>query len=220
MKPFFSRTHDAYLFDMDGTILDSLPVVERIWSKLAVTYGHDPLYVLSVIHGVRAIDNIRRFAPEGTDCEAVARQMFEEEMEDMDGITALPGAVDFLSSLPSDRWAIVTSAEMPLAKRRVEAAGLPLPKVIIGASDVANGKPFPDCFQLGAQRLGFSAANCLVFEDAPAGMRAGLSAGADVMLITGAHRAHVETTGPKIADYRGVAMLPADDGRLQVVRVP
>ncbi len=108
---------------------------------------------------------------------------------------------------------------MPLAKRRVEAAGLPLPKVIIGASDVARGKPNPDCFQLGAERLGFSASDCLVFEDAPAGMQAGLSAGADVMLITGAHRAHVETQGPKIADYRGVAMLPTDDRQLQIVRV-
>ncbi|WP_183605263.1 HAD-IA family hydrolase [Rhizobium fabae] len=171
---------------MDGTLLTSIAAAERVWGAWAQRQGLDPVAFLPTMHGQRAIDTIRRLELPGLDPEIEAANITKAEIEDVEGVVAIAGAAEFLAALPADRWAIVTSASKQLAQRRLEAAGLAIPRVIVTGEDVAVGKPDPQCFLLGAKRLGFRAANCLVFEDVEAGVKAGRAAGADVMVVTAA----------------------------------
>lgn len=106
-----------------------------------------------------------------------------EELADIDGIVEVAGADRLLVSLPADRWAVVTSADRTLATRRMAAAGLPLPPVMITAEDVVNGKPAPDGYLAAARALGVAAEDCLIFEDAPAGTRAARASGGQVIAV-------------------------------------
>ncbi len=186
---------------MDGTLLNSIAAAERVWAAWARRHGLDVEAFLGTIHGVRAIDTINRQALPGVDAQAEARGITEAEIEDVEGVLAIPGAVAFLQSLPAHRWAVVTSAPKALALRRMHAAGLVPPAVMITAEDVASGKPDPACYLLGAQRLGVPIGECLVFEDAPVGIRAGEAAGADVLVVTSAHGEPMVTDHPTIASY-------------------
>jgi len=134
------------------------------------------------------------------------------EIADIDDVHPIPGAEAFLRDLPADRWAVVTSAQRDLALSRLTAAGLPIPTVLVTAEDVSRGKPAPDGYVLAAQRLGVSVDACLVFEDAPAGVLAGEAAGAQVIVITAAHRHPFETAHPTLADYSGVQVKLGPDG--------
>ena len=186
---------------MDGTLLNSIAAAERVWAAWARRHGLDVEAFLGTIHGVRAIDTINRQALPGVDAQAEARGITEAEIEDVEGVLAIPGAVAFLQSLPAHCWAVVTSAPKALALRRMHAAGLAPPAVMITAEDVASGKPDPACYLLGAQRLGVPIGECLVFEDAPVGIRAGEAAGADVLVVTSAHGEPMVTDHPTIASY-------------------
>nr|WP_273010242.1 HAD family hydrolase [Pseudomonas proteolytica] len=189
------------MFDMDGTLLNSMAAAERVWAAWARRHGLDVEAFLGTIHGVRAIDTINRQALPGVDAQAEARGITEAEIEDVEGVLAIPGAVAFLQSLPAHRWAVVTSAPKALALRRMHAAGLVPPAVMITAEDVDSGKPDPACYLLGAQRLGVPIGDCLVFEDAPVGIRAGEAAGADVLVVTSVHGEPMVTDLPTIASY-------------------
>lgn len=186
---------------MDGTLLNSMAAAERVWAAWARRHGLDVEAFLGTIHGVRAIDTINRQALPGVDAQAEARGITEAEIEDVEGVLAIPGAVAFLQSLPAHRWAVVTSAPKALALRRMHAAGLVPPAVMITAEDVASGKPDPACYLLGAQRLGVPIGECLVFEDAPVGIGAGEAAGADVLVVTSVHGEPMVTDHPTIASY-------------------
>ena len=161
-----NRTFAAFLFDMDGTILNSIEAAERVWTVWARRHGLDVEASLPTIHGVRGFKTISRLQLPGVDPYAEAREILLAEIEDVVGIEAIAGAATFLASLPEDRWAIVTSSPRQLAVRRLAAAGLPHPKVFITGEDVERGKPAPDCFLLAARRLGQPIEDCLVFEDA------------------------------------------------------
>jgi sugar-phosphatase len=134
------------------------------------------------------------------------------EIADTDDVHPIPGAEAFLRDLPANRWAVVTSAQRDLALSRLTAAGLPIPTVLVTAEDVSRGKPAPDGYVLAAQRLGVAADACLVFEDAPAGVLAGEAAGAQVVVITAAHRHPFETEHPTLADYSDVRVKIGPDG--------
>ncbi|MBZ9936792.1 HAD-IA family hydrolase [Mesorhizobium sp. BR1-1-16] len=198
---FEGRSFAALLFDMDGTLLSSIEAAERIWSRWAARHGLDVEAFLPTIHGVRAVDTIRRLGLPGVDPEKEAAELTEAEMDDMGGIKPIPGAPAFLAALPANRWAIVTSAPHALARRRLAAAGLPLPEVLVAAEDVARGKPLPDCYHLAASRLGVTAADCAVFEDAPAGIAAGEASGAAVAVIAATHLEPMATPHPLIEHY-------------------
>ena len=191
----------AFLFDMDGTILTSIAAAERVWTTWAVRHGVDVETFLPTIHGARAIDTIKRLALPGVDAEAQAAWITEAEIEDVEGVEEVPGAARFLNSLPAHQWAIVTSAPRTLALRRMAAAGIPEPDVMVTAEDVSIGKPDPAGYRLAAQRLGVQITDCLVFEDATVGILAAEAAGADLLIVTATHDVPIETEHATLASY-------------------
>ncbi|QJT81724.1 sugar phosphatase [Kosakonia sp. MUSA4] len=177
----------GFLFDLDGTLVNSLPVVERAWCSWADRFGiaHDE--VLNFIHGKQAITSLRHFMPGKSEEEIAAEFTRLEAIEaaDTDGIAPLPGAIALLEHLDSAGipWAIVTSGSVPVAHARHRAAGLPAPEVFITAEQVKQGKPAPDAYLLGAERLGLAPQDCVVVEDAAAGVLSGLAAGCHVIAV-------------------------------------
>lgn len=214
----FRKTYAAFLFDMDGTLLSSIAAAERVWGAWAERHGLDVEKFLPTIHGVRAEDTIRRQNIAGIDVEAEVRWVERAEIDDVGGVEAIDGIVDFLNALPSDKWAIVTSATLELAAKRLAAAGIQPPKTFVTAEDVKRGKPAPDPFLVAAERLGVKASECLVFEDAPAGIAAGEAAGADVMVITATHSHAIETSHRVTPNYVGIKVLVDEHGHLAVER--
>ncbi len=206
----------AFLFDMDGTLVDSIASANRVWRRWAASHGLDPEIVLRTMHGVRAVETVRRLNVPGMDAEREAEILTLAEIEDVEGIVAIQGAKAFLHSLPADRWAIVTSAPRVLAVRRLAAAGIPEPRVLVTADDVAHGKPAPDCFLLAARSLGVAARDCLVWEDALAGIKAAEAAGAAVMVVSASHAHPLETSHPTITDYDAVKAVLDESGLLRL----
>jgi sugar-phosphatase len=215
----FTQRFRAFLFDMDGTLLNSIAAAERVWSIWAERHGLDVPAFLSTIHGARAIDTITRQALPGVDPEVEAQWITEAELNDVEGVVAIPGAVEFLNRLPGSQWALVTSAPKELALRRLQAAGISPPQVLVTAEDVAIGKPDPACYVLGAQRLGVPVQDCLVFEDATVGIRAGEAAGAAVVVVTSTHLKPMATAHASIDGYEQLQVERDDDGLLSLHRV-
>jgi mannitol-1-/sugar-/sorbitol-6-phosphatase len=174
---------DGVLFDLDGVLVDSTPAVERVWRKWAVAKGfNDPEEIVRLAHGRPSIDTVRDLLP-GADFELENEVILRGEIEDTEGVVALPGVRELLSSLPADRWAIVTSCARPLAEVRLKTAGLPIPHRLQTSDDVRRGKPDPEPYLKGAALLGVPPGRCVVFEDAPAGIRSGKAAGALVIAL-------------------------------------
>jgi sugar-phosphatase len=173
----------ALLFDLDGVLINSTPAVARVWWRWAVERGFNPEEVVARAHGRPSLATVREYLP-NADHEAENREVERREIEDLEGVIPLPGALDLLSSLPEDRWTIVTSCTRPLAEVRIKATGLPLPQNMITSNDIQHGKPHPEPYLKGASVLGFQAEECVVLEDVPAGVRAGKSAGARVIAFT------------------------------------
>ncbi|KQV14723.1 glycerol-3-phosphatase [Rhizobium sp. Root1203] len=214
----FDRPYAAFLFDMDGTILNSLASAERVWGAWAKRQGLDVDAFLPTMHGSRGIDTIARLGLPGVDPEREAAAITEAEINDVEGVVALPGARAFLAALPPDRWTIVTSSPLRLAQRRLEAAGLPIPTSIVTAEDVAIGKPDPSGYILAAERLGAHPSACLVFEDVHAGILAGEAAGADVMVVTATQHHQIETAHPTLSSYNDVSLIVYVDGKIGMGR--
>ncbi len=183
------------LFDLDGVLVDSTPAVARVWAGWAHEHGFEPDEVVKKAHGRPSIATIREFLP-NADHAAEDREVERREIADLEGVIALPGAKELLQALPPDRWAIVTSCTRPLAGVRIRAAGLPNPKRLVTSTDVKNGKPDPESYLKGAQTLGVPASEGLVVEDSPAGIRAGIAAGARVLALrTTASDAELQQAG-------------------------
>jgi sugar-phosphatase len=214
----FSKSYSAFLFDMDGTIINSIAAAERVWGGWARRQGLDVERFLPTMHGARGIDTIRKLNLPGVDPALEAASIERAEIEDVEGVVPISGAIDLLSSLPADRWGIVTSSPMALAKARIAAAGIPMPRFMVTAEDVTVGKPNPQCYILGAERLGVRPSDCLVFEDVAAGIKAAEAAGADVVVITATHSHAIETLHATLPNYNGVRSQITRDGRLSLAR--
>ena len=172
----------AVLFDLDGVLVDSTPAVARVWGWWATQHGFDPEDTVRRAHGRPSLTTIRELLP-NADHEAENNEVERREIADLEGVIPLPGAMNLLHSLPSDRWTIATSCTRDLAHVRVQASGLPLPPNLITADDVRIGKPDPEPYIKAATLLGFLPEDCVVVEDAPAGIRAGKAAGARVLAL-------------------------------------
>ncbi|MGO9402371.1 MAG: HAD family hydrolase [Terriglobales bacterium] len=185
----------ALLFDLDGVLIDSTPAVARVWHGWAVEHGFDPKTVVHMAHGRPSRTTIRELLP-NADIDREDREVERRELADLDGVVVLPGARELLSILPPGRWTIATSCTRPLAGVRLRAAGLPIPNTMTTSSDVKIGKPDPEPYLKAAAKLGFAASDCIVMEDAPAGIRAGKAAGARVIaFLTTMPRRDLENAG-------------------------
>ena len=183
------------LFDLDGVLVDSTPAVARVWAGWAHEHGFNPDEVVKKAHGRPSITTIRELLPHA-DHVAEDREVERREIADVEGVVPLPGAMELLKALPLERWAIVTSCTRALANVRIAAAGLPRPQHLVTSTDVKHGKPDPEPYLKGAQMLDVSANECIVIEDAPAGIRAGKAAGARVIaLCTTASDAELQQAG-------------------------
>ena len=178
---------EAILFDLDGVLVDSTPAVVNTWNRWAEEHDMDPDHILEVAHGRRTVETIRLVAPE-LDAEAEVQELESMEVEDLEGVYKIDGARELLSSIPENRWAVVTSGTRKLATSRMEHTGLPVPSIMVSAEDVTNGKPDPEAYLKGANLTGFSPEQCLVVEDAPAGISAAKSAGMKVVAVATTHR--------------------------------
>ena len=172
----------AFLFDLDGVLIDSTPAVQRVWARWAMERGFDPHAVVAHAHGRPSLSTVRHFLPDA-DHESENREVERREVRDVEGIVVLPGALELLTSLPPHRWTIATSCTRRLAEVRLRAAGLPIPQCMVTSTDVTRGKPDPEPFLEAAAKLGFPAADCIVCEDVPAGVLAGKAAGARVVAL-------------------------------------
>lgn len=187
MKTFNCK---AIIFDLDGVLVDSSAVVERHWQEWADKHGLDMAVLHPIMHGRRAIETMRMVAPH-LDIETEAAEFAALEVAENDGLLPIEGAVSLLQSLPPGRWGVATSGTRAIALSRLRAGGLPEPDVLITADDVRRGKPAPDAYLMAAEGLGVAPHDCLVVEDAPAGVKAAISAGMRVIGLASSH-AHSE----------------------------
>jgi sugar-phosphatase len=185
MPTFFCS---AILFDLDGVLADSTRAVDREWREWAAKKGIDGDAIMAIAHGVRTVEVIRRVAPH-FDAEAEAIEIENHEAHDQQGVVVMPGAVELVRSIPEGRWGVVTSGSRLLATNRLRHCGLPVPEVLVTSDDVINGKPHPEPYLKGAERMGFNPAECLVIEDAPAGIASGRAGGMKVVGITSTYAA-------------------------------
>ena len=183
-------SHIGFLFDLDGTLVDSKPAVERAWIKLAQE-AQIPLEKMVGLHGIPAEQSLRMLLEDRSEEEIkswVDRIEFLES-SDTAGVVAIPGAKNLLNELNERNiaWTIVTSCTIPLAISRVTAAGIEMPDHSVTFNDVKLGKPHPEPFILGAKRIGLDPSQCWVIEDAPAGVKSGKSAGCTVAAVLTSH---------------------------------
>jgi sugar-phosphatase len=178
------------LFDMDGVLVSSIASAVRCWRRWAAEYGVPDAEKVEIPHGVPARD-IAQFLVPGVDVASGLKRIEDMEIADAGDIQVLPGTRALLDSLPLERWAIVTSATRRLLVARLAAAKLPVPERLISADMVTKGKPDPEPYLRGAEVLGLAASDCVVFEDAPSGVKAGVAAGCRVVGVLGTTPAEV-----------------------------
>ena len=206
----------ALLFDLDGVLINSTPAVTRVWRRWAIAHGFDPAKIVSLAHGRPSRATIAELLP-GADVAQEDRLVEQMEIDDLEGVIAWPGAQQLLQNLPPDRWTIATSCTRQLALVRLNAAGLPVPLTMVTASDVRIGKPDPEPYLKAAANLGFSASDCIVVEDVPAGIRAGKAASARVIAFTTTvERGELEGANPDwvVASCAKIAVRLESDGLL------
>lgn len=179
-------TVDGVLFDCDGVLVDSLETAAVAWDAWAADFAPGYDFRRQVSHGVRAADTVAALVPPERLAEAVTA-LNAAELDSAEATAAIPGAVILTATIPPERWAVVTSAIGELARRRLAAAGHRQPLAFVAAEDVERGKPHPDPYVRGAEALGMAPGRCIVFEDAPAGVRAARAAGAAFVVGVGDH---------------------------------
>jgi sugar-phosphatase len=174
----------ALLFDLDGVLVDSARCVERTWRQWASRHGLDPDAIVAVAHGRRTLETIPEVAPH-LDVATEVAALEAIESTTTEGVYEIPGARALLERLPPDRWAVVTSGVRSVATLRIRHTGLPMPRVLVCADEIAHGKPHPEGYLTAARRLGLTPDECVVVEDAPAGLEAARAAGMRSIGIVG-----------------------------------
>jgi len=197
---------EAVLTDLDGVLVDSTKAVEHVWREWAGRVGVDADSLMANLHGVRSQDTVARLVP-APDVDIEVAAIEAAELEHAYDARLVSGADTLVASLPAGRWAVVTSGSRAIATARLDAVGLPRPRVLVTADDVAAGKPDPEGYVAAAGALGFDPSRCLVVEDAPAGIDAGRAAGATVIAVTSSH--------PR-EELSAAHLVVADPGRIAV----
>lgn len=214
--PAQSFTCQAVLFDLDGVLVDSSRVVERCWRRWAEDRSLAVAEVLELARGRRIVEVVRQLTPH-LDAEAEATRLADLEAEDTEGLRVIPGAPELVASLPERSWAVVTSGRRQVAKTRLRFAGLPVPGAFVTADDVRSGKPHPEAYLTAARALGVDPAQCMVLEDAPAGLAAARAAGMQAIAVTTAHPpARLTPAVTHVADLRAIRATGLADGRVRL----
>lgn len=195
----------AILFDLDGTLIDSIAAVDRAWTSWSERHGLNPTEILPQIHGRRSIDSIRSIVPH-LDAESEDAWLRHIESTDTRGVVAIAGSLTFLRSLTLP-WGVVTSGTSEVARARMAAVGISEPKVAVFGEDVVKGKPAPDPFLIAAARLGIAPEFCLVFEDTAAGARGAKDAGMRVIGIGDQDVPFADATVPNFGNVKLVRSL-------------
>ncbi|MFE6847205.1 HAD-IA family hydrolase [Streptomyces sp. NPDC057686] len=202
---------DAVLFDLDGVLVRSMELIERILREWAVGHGLDPDTCVALSHGRRDIDLVRLVAPH-LDAEAETARITHREEREVSGLLPVPGALPLVAALPAHRWAVVTSGTGKVARARLAAAGVPRPTHLIAAEDITEGKPDPEGYLRAAGLLGTAPGRCAVVEDASAGIDAALAAGMHPIGLGDALRGSAQPLTAWVPDLRAITCLPAPDG--------
>lgn len=205
----------AILFDLDGVLVDSTSSVTRQWRAWGLEHNIAPEKVVEIAHGVRTIEVVHLLAPH-LDAEAEVKKIEQREASDTEGVVVMPGAAELLKSVPDDRWCVVTSGTRYLATSRLRLANLPIPRVLVSAEDVKNGKPDPEPYRKGARLLRMTPADCLVIEDAPAGIRSAHAGGMKVIALTSTYSASELKEADEVVDALRQIRVTAQEGRLRV----
>lgn len=212
MNQQVSVTTKGILFDMDGVLVSSIGSVVRCWRRWAEQYDVPNAEIYEVPHGMRAIEIVKSLRPD-IDPEEGLRVIEDMELEDIADLNVLPGVKALLESLPPQRWAIVTSATRRLLLGRLAAAGLPIPERIISGDMVERGKPDPEPYVRGAKLLGLEPPECIVIEDAPSGVGAGIAAGCSVLGVLGTHSLEELRAASWVVDsLEHLTVIPRGDG--------
>jgi len=212
--PIFSCS--AILFDLDGVLCDSTRAVDREWREWAARKGVDGDAIMAIAHGVRTVEVIRRVAPH-LDAEAEATAIETHEAIDHRGVVVMPGAIDLVKSIPDGRWGVVTSGTRPLATNRLQYCGLPVPEVLVTSDDVTNGKPHPEPYLQGAEKLGLRPGECLVIEDAPAGIQSARTGGMQVIGLASTYGAgKLSEADAVVRAFSGIQVSANGAGKLAV----
>ncbi len=208
----------AILFDLDGVLVDSTGSVDRQWRIWARERGIDEDKVMAIAHGVRAVEVVRTVAPH-LDAEVEVGKLESREAADHDGVAVMPGAIELIHAIPGGRWGVVTSGRRHLATGRLKLAGISIPKVMVAADEVANGKPHPEPYLKGAELLGVDPKDCLVIEDAPAGIRSAHAAGMKALGLTSTYPASALTEADVVISSLNQLHVNHDGGRKLVITV-
>lgn len=198
---------EAVLFDLDGTLVDSKACIEGTWRAWAARHRLNGDDVISIAHGRQNYDAMEAIDP-GLNTAEERAWMKRAEENCREGIQEIAGASTILNSLAANEWAVVTSCWQKLAEIRIAEAGLPVPAVLYSADDVPRSKPDPQGFLLAAEALGIPPQDCVVFEDAPAGIAGGKAAGMRVVGVTSSFSAEELGTQWALSNYRGVTIQP------------
>src|SRR5580704_6486477 len=208
----------AVLFDLDGVLVDSTRSVERQWRIWARERGIDEEKVAAVAHGVRAVEVIRKIAPQ-LDAAAEVRKLESREAADHVSVAVMPGAAELVRAIPDGRWCVVTSGTRHLARARLELAGIPVPKVMVTADDVVDGKPHPEPYLKGAKLLGVNPAESLVIEDAPAGIQSAHAGGMKVIALASTYPASALGEADAVVEKLEQIRIGPDDARMLAIHV-
>lgn len=207
----------AILFDLDGVLVDSTKAVARAWHRWAVESNVEPAKVEAIMHGRRTIEIVQTVAPHlDAAAEAKKIELRGAEGDGKDGVTVMPGVADLLAGLPQDRWAVVTSGTRMVATARLKLAGLPVPAVMVPADDVVHGKPHPEPDLKGALLLAVNPAECIVIEDAPAGLQSAHAAEMKAIGITSTYPASALKEADAVISAMSQLRVSLRDGGLRV----
>src|SRR3954471_11942540 len=210
----------AVLFDLDGVLADSTASVTAHWTAWFTRHGLNAEQLMPVVHGRRAIDTIRAVAPH-LDADAEHDRLVAGEADDVRGVSEMAGAREFVAQLPRSQWAVVTSGVRRVALARLGAAGVPAPDVLVPADEITHGKPDPEGYLTAARKLRVAPADCVVIEDAPAGIAAARAAGMRVLGLTTTHAASELADADLIAaDLRSVRIEISDDSEMTLTVSP
>jgi sugar-phosphatase len=171
---------------MDGVLVDSTPAVERVWTRWAARHDFDPAQIIAHTHGRTSLASIQELLPNASPETHIAEDQWMEraELEDISDVVALPGAKEILGATPPELFAVVTSATYELAQVRLSVSGLlPFVRNLITSSDVQHSKPHPEPYWKAGKKLHISSHDCIVVEDAVAGVRSGKAAGSRVIAL-------------------------------------